>query len=279
MLFKWSGMRRLLQALLVTLLAVPMAAVALVFSFQDRLIFHPQPLAPAARATIASSHPQSEWIELVVDGVAVTAWLVRPAAARRDVALPLLMFFGGNGQDVSQMLDYAVKVPTHAWLIVAYRGYGPSGGQPSEAALFADALQFFDHAVKRPDLDARRISVMGYSLGSGVATYLASARPVYRTVLLTPFDSVAALAKRQFPWLPVDWLLRHRFDSLSRAPLIETPLLCAAAERDQVIPMDHTKRLFEAWKGDKQWLLLENTDHVAINAPALWPAVARFLND
>jgi uncharacterized protein len=126
-------------------------------------------------------------------------------------------------------------------------------------------------------IDPVRISVMGYSLGSGVATYTAANRPVHRVVLLTPFDSVAAIAKRQFPWLPVDWLLKHRFDSVSRAPMIDKPMLCVAADRDNVIPMPHTKALFDAWRGPKEWLLLENTDHLALDAAALWPTITRFL--
>jgi uncharacterized protein len=142
-------MRRL-TAIASILLLIPTAACAVIFSFQDRMIFHPQPLPAAARAAVAAAHPTSELIELTADdGVPITAWLVRPAGAPADKRLPLLMYFGGNGQEVSQMLAYAAKLPSHAWLIVAYRGYGISGGSPSEAALFADALTFYDFAARQ----------------------------------------------------------------------------------------------------------------------------------
>jgi uncharacterized protein len=266
---------RFFKTVLAIAVIFPMTATAFLYTWQARMIFYPQPLPATAIEATAAAYPTSELIALTAaDGVRITAWLMRPPGAARS---PLVMYFGGNGQEVSQMLAYTKRLPQHAWLIVAYRGYGWSGGEPSEAALYTDAEQMFDHVSTLPGIDTARIHVLGYSLGSGVATHIAAKRPISKVVLLTPFDSIAALAKRQFGWLPVDWILQHRFDSLSRAPMLAQPLLAAVAENDQVIPTAHSRRLFDAWKGDKTWLVLKNTDHNALDAPALWPAIQAFL--
>src|SRR5262245_62679558 len=86
--------------------------------------------------------------------------------------------------------------------LVNYRGYGESDGNPSETTLFGDALAVFDALASRPEIDRARIVLVGRSLGSGVATYVASERPVAAVVLISPYDSMTAIARRHYPWLP-----------------------------------------------------------------------------
>jgi pimeloyl-ACP methyl ester carboxylesterase len=90
---------------------------------------------------------------------------------------------------------------------------------------------------------------------------LAAQRPVAGLILVAPFDSLAAVAKRYYWYLPVDLLLRHRFDSIARAPALRQPLLCFIAERDQVIPPEHGERLYAAWGGAKQKIILSGAGH------------------
>jgi hypothetical protein len=164
------------------------------------------------------------------------------------------------------------------FLLVNFRGYGRSEGQPGERALFADALRLHDWASARPDVDAARIAVMGRSLGSGVAVHLAAERPLAGVVLVTPFDSLTAVAQHHYPWLPVRWMLRHPFDSLSRAPRLQAPLLCLAAGSDRIIPSSHSARLYAAWGGPKRWIEFPAADHDSVaTEPGYWPAIAEFL--
>ena len=104
---------------------------------------------------------------------------------------------------------FRAAFPDRSLFLVNYRGYGGSSGQPSEAALFADALAIFDH-VRR---EHSEIAVMGRSLGSGVAVLVASERPVEQLVLVTAFDSLVNVAREYLRWLPVGRLLRDRYDS------------------------------------------------------------------
>ena len=95
---------------------------------------------------------------------------------------------------------------------------------------------------------------------------------------VTPYDSITSVAKRYYSYLPVELLLRNRFDSIARAPGLKQPLFCLIAERDEVIPPEHAERLFAAWGGPKRKLVLAEAGHNSISAhPQFWPAIREFL--
>ena len=245
-------------------LAVVLALPVAMYVGQDRLIFHPQPATDARDfSSVASVFMQAR------DGTRLHAWHLAGS--------PLVIYFGGNAEDVSWNLKrVAERVPGVGWLLVDYRGYGASGGTPSERALSADAIEWYDHA--KQTLKAQRIVAFGRSLGSGVAVQLAAARPVEAVILATPFDSLTNVARYHYPYLPVSWMLKHPFDSVGRAPSIDAPLLCLVAERDEVVPLVHSKRLFDAWKGPKRWVELRGAGHNSTDdVPAFWQAIREML--
>jgi uncharacterized protein len=239
----------------------------LMYLAQDSLIFFPQPRAEARRAQIASQRPVESLFIDAADGTRLHAWHVRGE--------PLVMYFGGNAEEVSWMLDDAVRrAPGTGWLFVDYRGYGSSGGSPSEKALVADALRWYDQMSSQH----KNVYLFGRSLGSGVAVQLAAQRPVLGVILVAPFDSLVEVGKRHYPFLPVNWMLKHRFDSVALAPAIKAPVLCIVASHDEIIPAQHAKRLYEAWGGEKRWVELEGAGHNSTdNAANYWTSIAAFL--
>jgi pimeloyl-ACP methyl ester carboxylesterase len=271
----------LLGAALRIAAAVAIGLPLVLYLAQDGLIFYRQPLSDARRAEIARRFPRAQPFALAsADGPRLRGWLVSPGSAARA---PLVLYFGGNAEEVSGMLE-AVGDPARgatpgvAWLLVNYRGYGASEGAPSERALVADALALYDHARQLPGIDAARVFTFGRSLGSGVAVALAAQRPLRGVILVTPFDSLVAVAKRYYPYLPVNWMLKHRFDSLTRARKLAAPLLCLIAAGDAVIPPSHGLRLFEAWAGAKRKVVLAAAGHNDVDAaPTFWPEVRAFL--
>ena len=254
----------------VLVLGVP----ALMYLAQDSLLFLPQPLAgpPPASRPARPVEPLAFEREA---GVQLRGWLVKAEAARA----PLVIYYGGNAEELS----WQAGEPWPAgWslALVNYRGYGESDGKPSEAALFGDALAVFDALIRRPDIDPARIVLAGRSLGSGVATYVASERPVAAVILVSPYDSMTEVARRHYPWLPVGLLLKHPFESAERAPRIRVPLLAIVGGRDAIIPPAHSQRLYEAWGGAKRWVDLPDSDHNDLSsAPRFWPAIDGFLRD
>ena len=245
----------------------------LIYLLQERLIFFPQPLTQDPLK--ANTGAALEEVSLVTaDGVRLHGWLTK--AAPTQTPAPLLIYFGGNAEEVSWLASTADRYAGWSLLMFNYRGYGRSEGKPGEAAFFADALQIYDYAAKRADVG--RLALMGRSLGSGVAVYVATQRPAEGVILVSPYDSIESVARGVYPFLPIGLMLRHRFDSLSRAPGIQAQLLCLVASDDRVIARPHSERLYAAWGGGKQWREIARSAHDSIaDAPDYWRAIAEFL--
>ena len=201
---------------------------AVLFFFQRSFIYYPQLSTDDRDTTVLPTEAARVLVSVL------------PKEGQRA-----LIYFGGNAEDVSlNMLSFAVAFPNSAIYLLHYRGYGGSSGRPSERALFADALTLFDEVhAKHPEVE-----VVGRSLGSGVAVYLASSRPVTRLVLVTPFDSLQDLAASQFPYVPVRWLLLDKYESGKYAPNVTAPTLIIAAEHDEIVPRANSELLFSRFK-------------------------------
>ena len=263
--------------LMYTGLAIFVGLCAVLYLLQEQLIFRQPPLADGDRHAVQLLSGTTEIRITAHDGTRLHGWLRHTANEPRPRGL--VIYFGGNAEEVSgQMHDAPMLAP---WSVAAvnYRGYGLSEGRPSEAALVADALAIHDWLAKRKDIDANRIVVFGRSLGSGVAVQLAASRRVAAVVLVSPFDSLRSIARKQYPIVPVSLLLRHPFDSLAQAAGIEAPLLVIAGDEDDLIPSEYSQRLYDAWLDPKRWVLVPGADHNDIHLwPGYWPAMREFLD-
>jgi pimeloyl-ACP methyl ester carboxylesterase len=224
------------------------AACAALFTFQRSLIYFPQPKSYGGPA---------ETMTLPVDGTAIRV------TVRAHAGPKALIYFGGNAEDVSASLpSFSRAFPDYAIYLLHYRGYGGSAGKPSEAAIVADARALFDKVHQ----EHAEVALVGRSLGSGVAVRLASERPAVRLVLVTPYDSIEAIAAQQFPYFPVRWLLADKFDSAHNAPAIRVPTLILQAEHDEVIPRASTERLNAAFaSGVAKLVVIPGTGHNTIS--------------
>lgn len=156
----------------------------------------------------------------------------------------LLLGFGGNAWNADDLLLFlARRVPDHDIVAFHYRGYPPSEGQPSEAALYADALLVHDWAVRR--LAPPRVVAFGASLGSAVAAHLAAHRSLDGLVLVTPFDSIEAIAAERYFWAPVRALLRHPFRAADHLRGRDLPVAVILAEDDRIVPRARSEALIE----------------------------------
>jgi pimeloyl-ACP methyl ester carboxylesterase len=220
-------MSRTLMSLVALIVAVYLVLCAALFFFQRSLIYFPQPNAvTSADSQLTLSMPDAQ--------VSVVT--------RERVGPRALIYFGGNAEDVSRNLpEFAEAFPEYAVYLLNYRGFGGSSGSASEAAIAEDALALFDQVYASHP----QVSLIGRSLGSGVAVRLASQRPVQNLILVTPYNSLEEIAARQYPWVPVKWLLKDRFESGKYAAHIRVPTLLLAASDDEVIPRASTQRLLE----------------------------------
>jgi uncharacterized protein len=158
---------------------------------------------------------------------------------------PLLLGFGGNAWNADSMALYLHGVlPEHDIVSFHYRGYAPSTGRPSAKALLNDAPILFDHVQQI--LGPRDVIAVGFSIGSGVAAYLAKERPVAGLILVTPFDSLSALAREHYWWAPVGQLLRHRMPVIDFVRGSSVPTATITAAQDTIVPARRSAPLRDA---------------------------------
>lgn len=243
---------------------------------QEKLIFFPQSISKQ-RITQIKQYQNVEEINLTTpDGVKLHGWLLDESQKEKS---PLIIYFGGNGEEVSEMLNHKDKFAGWSVLLINYRGYGLSEGQPSENKLYQDALYLYDVFTARNDIDGNQVLAYGRSLGTGVATYLAVERDIRGVVLVSPYDSIKKVAQEKLPLVPVDLLLQQKFNSESRADKINAPLLCLATEGDKVIPLHHSQNLFEQWVGPKKMEIITAEGHnTLMNNQEAWENINIFLN-
>lgn len=249
---------RILAVVLVVVLAVYLAAGAMLYYRQRSLIYFPQPSVSADPAYT---------MKLEVEGAELRI------ATRPHPGPAALIYFGGNAEDVSASLpELSAAFPQKAIFLMHYRGYGGSTGSPSEKALQQDALALFDSVrAQHPD-----VTVIGRSLGTGIAIRLATQRPVTRLVLVTPFDSLQDLAAAQFPFFPVRWFLTDKYDSGRYAPLVSAPTTIVAAQRDEIVPRASTDLLHARFSpGVAKFIVLPGTGHNSISSHPLYLDILR----
>ena len=222
---KLIRMRAILVIAAIAALTYIALCVAL-FLAQRSFIYYPQ---------LRSTTNTNATLALNVKGATILV------STRQHTGSDAVIYFGGNAEDVSLSLPMLTDAfPNRSVYALNYRGYGGSTGKPTEAALIADAHALFDHV----HLDHPRITVIGRSLGSGVAVHIASGRPVERLVLVTPYDSLLNIAASQFPFFPVRWLLLDKFESWRYALKMTAPTQLIAAQYDEVIPFASTQSLY-----------------------------------
>ncbi len=192
--------------------------------------------------TAESAHPGAQALYLESGGERLKIWNVPQPGGKA------LIYFGGNAEDVAGSIDaLSSALPEQSLYLVNYRGYGGSSGRPTEEGLFVDGLAVFDHVRARHS----SVAVMGRSLGSGVAVYVASRRPVNSLVLVTPFDSLVNVARGHLPHLPVWLLLRDRYESVRRTRDVASPVLAVMAQADEIIPEVRSSALVAAFPADQ----------------------------
>lgn len=239
------------------MLCVYIAMCAFLFFNQRSFLYHPTPVLATNAPPIITF--QNDDANLVV-------------STHQHTSSQAVLYFGGNGEFVSTALPQLIATfPNAAVYALHYRGYSGSTGTPTEKNIIADGLTLFDLIYKKH----KEVTIIGRSLGSGVAIQVASLRPASRLVLVTPFDSILEIAKERFKYVPISWLLEDKYESSKFAPHISIPTTIIAAEHDVVIPMSSTQRLAPHFKtGIASFIVIPGVGHNNIsNHPQYMPAL------
>ncbi len=245
------------------------------FVISRKLLYFPVKADPEYLAQITARIPEAEAIRIPVGKTTVLhGWLVTKDPAR----LSTVFYFGGNAEEVSVNLnDFSDRLNANV-ILVNYRGYGQSGGSPTEDRLKSDALAIFDHMADRLGLDPARCAAWGRSLGSSMAAWLALERGLGKLILTCPFDSIQAVAGAYYPSWLVNLVLEDRHRTIDFARQITCPALILVAPDDEVISYRHTHRLYERLSGPKQLVPVHGAGHNTISSfDAYFNAVNTFL--
>jgi hypothetical protein len=248
--------------------------VVLMALLENRLIFGPQ------------RHPNGFWKPLgldyedvsfrAADGVDLHGWYMPHPNPRAYV-----LFAHGNGGNVTYWADEYAELNKLGAAVFAfdYRGYGRSQGVPDEAGVLADARAARAWLAQRAGIDEADVVVMGLSLGGGVAVDLAAADGARGLILQNTFSSLPDAAAVHYPWLPVRWLMRSRFDSLGKIAQYHGPLLQTHGDRDEIVPLELGQRLFAAANEPKTFVLCAGGGHNDPLTPAFIQALDKFLEE
>jgi pimeloyl-ACP methyl ester carboxylesterase len=207
--------------------------------FQTQLIF-PVHAVPAA----GPLPPGSERLEIKSAAGQTLHGVHVPPAQSSDRGKILIVGFGGNAWNGEDMASYLHEVFPGADVVAFhYRGYPPSGGTPSAEALIADAPLVYDAAVRK--VPAEHTIAAGFSIGSGIAAQLAAERRLDGLILVTPFDSLKAVAQAMYPWLPIGLVFEHEIDAAGPLGRSGIPVAIIASDRDEIVPSERTDALRE----------------------------------
>lgn len=269
-----------MRTLVVLALLLGLAGCSLIVEpLEERYLFRSRPVGPERFTSLVQSQEGVEEVRIATaDGALLHGLLKRAPAAKPGERYPLVIVFGGAFRETSWMLNWGEKPPQWGWLLVNYRGYGLSQGKPSEQALKDDARTIYDWAVARPDVEASSIVALGRSLGSFVAVSLANTRALRGVILATPFDSIAAIGEKRYPFLPLQAMVGDRYNAIDLAPTISQPALFLLAENDDITPPENGEALAKAWGGPKHVHLLRDTGHRMVEwRDDYWKEIGRFL--
>ena len=237
-------------------------ACAALYTLQRSLLYFPSPL---------SMTPDAKAIAIPANGSILHGWVVNPG--RPDAVI----YFGGKGERVERDADFFHRtLPECSVYLVPYRGYGPNAGKPTEVGLFADALveYAFAHA------DHAHVSLIGRSLGTGVATYVASRRDIEKLVLVTPYDSILNVARGRYPMFPVSLLLADRYESWRYADAVRAPVLVLLAEHDHAVPRSNSDALIGSFHPSLTVVVIPHSDHNNLsNSPLYASSMTDFMRD
>ena len=175
-----------------------------------------------------------------------------------------IIYFGGNAESVVSNSEIFLKIfPNYTIYLVDYAGYGWSSGKPSKEKLFKNALFLYDHIAS----EHQNISLIGRSLGSGVASHLASKREIEKLALVTPFDSLKNVAQKMYPIYPIGLILKDNYNSVEYLKEKKTKdILILMAKEDKLIPNVHSYNLAKSLPQDEvQVEVIDNVGHNSIS--------------
>jgi len=245
-----------MTTLIYILLILYLALLGVMFVFQRHLLYHPDRNVGSPQQYGLSGFEDLR--AKSTDGLSIQMWY-RPAKE----GFPTIVYYHGNASNLGNRAGIygALADKGFGVLALSYRGYGKSEGEPSEQGLYDDARAAIGFLTDSKHIPIEKILVFGESLGTGVATQMATEYPVGGLILEAAYTSVAARAAEIYFYIPVKLLIRDRFDSLSKIAKVKCPILFFHGELDPTIPVAHGRALIAAVTAPKETYFFPDIHH------------------
>ncbi len=242
--------------ILVAPLIIYLALLLLLYLNQSSMIFVPSRQINLTPKTVGLEFESVQFI--TPDRVKLSAWFIPSSKPDSYVILQC----HGNGGNISNRVDYSLIFYQMGLssLQFDYRGYGNSEGSPDEEGLYLDALTAWEYLVDERQISPHKIIVYGESLGGGVASYLATQKPIGGLILASTFTSVPDRAAELYPFFPIHSLSSYQFNTYDRLPQIKVPILVIHSREDVIIPFSHGEKNFARANEPKTFLEIKG-DH------------------
>jgi fermentation-respiration switch protein FrsA (DUF1100 family) len=250
--------RILFQQILIAFVASVVIWTVIAMLLENKFIYFPSKYPEGIYEDARFIPNLSEcWIK-TDDGIKIHGWFTHA-----DSAIATLVIAHGNAGNISHRIDLLKRLQRMQFnvLMFDYRGYGKSEGSPSEEGVYSDGRAAFDCALHLPGVDPRKIILWGTSLGGAVAVDVATHRRPAGLILESTFSSGRDVARLAYPYLPVQFILRSKFNTIDKIPHIGVPLLQMHGNKDRVIAFQLGKKLFEAAREPKEFYVIEGSDH------------------
>jgi uncharacterized protein len=243
------------------------------YLYQRRLLYLPN------TTLLSATDYHLSGIENIVltalDETKITCWYYPTTSGNQH---KIILYFHGNKGHIGDRAGKLQQFINQGFgvLAVSYRGYGSSEGFPTEMGLYADgraAMQF----LRFQKIPGHQIILYGESLGSGIATQLATEFDISALILEAPYTSMVNVAQEHYPLIPIKYLLKDIFDSESKISKVTAPVLIFHGECDDVIPIHHGKKLFSLVKGFKKGVFFEQVNHTNYDSKQLAKLIVEFM--
>ena len=246
--------------------------VLFTYLYQRKLLYHP------SENNYTGDEIQFEYKEVFIEvdkEIKLKSWFLEKDLKKNKT----ILYFHGNAGDLTNRvhkLNELNKLNVNI-LIISWRGFSGNLGEPTEENLYNDARKSVEW-LNQIGVETKSIILYGESLGTGVATELGEDNSFSGIVLESPFTSIADAAKIYYPYLPIDLLIKDRYDSLKKIRNINIPVLIMHGKKDDVVPFEMGAELFQQANQPKFSYFSENDDHMMEFNDQLMNALRKFLD-
>jgi pimeloyl-ACP methyl ester carboxylesterase len=256
------------------LLRVYLIFCCIIYLAQDWLIF-PGMMDQGKQETRIQYGGDAEVLHLTTAGGVPIAAVF---GASNQLDAPTILYFYGNASSVAWSegeFDHFRALGCNV-LIPDLSGFGASSGKPSEKNFYATADAAWNYLQTRPGIDPKKIIVVGWSMGAGVAVDLASRKPVAGLATFNAYTNLPAMARKIMPWMPTGLLLKYRFDNKNKIPGIHCPMFICNGKFDTLVPPEMSDQLAAVAGGAVTRVVIGSADHNSIftaEPEVVWPAL------